>query len=365
MIHYLEVFPEETDPERAVARLTEAAGGIEQRLNPFTEIILSFPVRDLTPRYDSLLEGVGATSEVTKLNGFVTALQDQALLALHRGEADLALRNCRAIDRLARSFSAPDLVHHLVAESFGKVVQTIIIDGIRLQAWEMGHLADLSEILSEGLKKQQLIGAFSYEAALVPSSIEDARAIRGKISDVITEAFDLPPDEPPSLRVRLQEWIHFDGPRGWEQRRKALVLNSILDLIESVNEWEWKRVDPVVIDMDEASEERFSFDPLAEVRDAGRTYSNSISAAIKHASRARLCQLAIHLEMFRLEHGDYPLTIMDLPKEHQLADPADPRERVFGFNHLSEGGFRVDSLFFKEQFPDSEFDQVFWEIPGR
>lgn len=362
-IDYLKVFPGETDPSRAVSMLSLAAEEIEQRLDPLAGVILSHDAHDLTPRHRSVLASVESPSEVVVLQGFAAAFRDQALLALHRGDADRGFRNCKVIKRLAENFGEPDVLHLFVAEFLEKTIQSIVFEGIRLQVWEDHHLTSLSGLCSMDVVEKSLPDAFCYEAAFVSPSLSEMKEVRDKFGVMMAEAFDAEVEEV-TLGRRLQDWIHFGGPRGWDQRRKAFVLNRILDQIESKDRWRWSRIEPVVIDLDEGAHEPFSFDPLASVREAGRTYSNSISKVFKDTSRKRLTQLAIQVERFRLGDGAYPSSVDDLPKGGDWKDPSDPEGRPLRYTRLPDGGFQIHSEFFEEECPDSEFDQLKFRFPS-
>ena len=75
---------------------------------------------------------------------------DQAILALHRHELKLALRNCEVIDRLLNSFSRPSYVHLLVTTSLRSGIHLVIREGILLQTWDLEALESLSILSPTG-----------------------------------------------------------------------------------------------------------------------------------------------------------------------------------------------------------------------
>ena len=365
LMDYLQLFPDESDPMVAIEKLTIATKDVEARLNKLTEIILSYPPRDLSLRIRSLFDSTEVLDEIFPIKKIVVCLGDQAILALHRNEPLLAARNCEAIERLIQNFSSPDILRFLFTNSFRDTIRRVSQEGILLQAWKPEHLESLSNLLTTEVDRMQLANALSYEAAFVPTSIEEAKAFEDMVREKINDDLGNESVKPLSTKDKIQRWIVYDGPKGWEHSRKAFVLYAILNVIETGTEWKWKERESNAIDRGSSEEDKFSFDPLTFYRDTERGYSNSLIGIFEKTAKDRLCFLAIEIEKFRLAKGAYPTTLGELPKGLPLIDPTDPQKRPFRYELLPAGGFQIYSAFLIEQYPDSKRKQYHWKFPAK
>ncbi|MDA7881349.1 hypothetical protein N9A94_03515 [Akkermansiaceae bacterium] len=367
LMDFLQYFPDESDPKIAIEKLSEATKEIESRLYRLSEIILSYPPQDLSSRPQILKDLDTPVNEILLIKQLTESFKDQAIIALHRDNPRLAIHNCKAIDRLAANFELPDFVHILVTNALRQTIHRISNEGILLQAWNADHLNTLSKLTITEVDRMPLANAFSYEAAFSPLFLKDTEMMFDNAQVVITNLLGGEEPEPPSIKEKIQRWIAFDGPKGWEQRRQAFVLNANLDQIESSNKWKWNKLESSVIDLDELENEgeEISFDPLLFVRGVSETYAYLPNAIFEQALRSRLGLLAIEVEKYRIATGDYPKSLDELPKGLPITDPCAPKDRALHYELLPEGGFQIYPLSFYEDEPDPRRNKFIWQFPTR
>ena len=360
---YLPVYPGESNPDVAVDRLTEAAHKVEARLNSLAETILASPPQDLSSRFENAADIFNSVKETQSLQRIARAFHDQAILSLHRNDPGLALRNCQAIERLAQNDKLPGMMNFLGFSFCHSIIPAIIWEGILLGIWETEQLNELSDLLETEVDHLYLADILSYEAAVIPPSVDQSRKIKEASDKHFREAFGGGPEEQPSTKEQIQLWIFSSGPKGWDHQRKSIPINSILDLVESSSTWKWEgSPEPEKVD---SSDTNLSFDPFGPYRDTKKLLSKMIQGSFEITARARICLLAMEIEKNRLTNGILPKSLDEIPDAQKTTDPCDPQKRPFKYELLPEGGFQIYSKFFYEREPDVDRKRFLWKFPTK
>lgn len=349
---FLQYVEDETNERTAIAKLSQAGAEVETRLNRLTQLILSFPTHDLSPRHYSLIEQREIAQEILSGKKMVKCMKDQAILAIRRGEPNIALRNCLAIHALAQSFASPDQIHLLVSNAYLKLLQSIIWEGIYFKQWSSSDLKVLASLTPIEVQTELLTKAYSYDAAFINATAEEESELRKKEFESYGKTEEL------TSKDHIEEWIHFGGLRGWQQTRKAYVINAILDRVEGRDDWKWQAQPVFTLDDDQ----EFSFSPLTQVKKMARYLDGPISSIYEHAVKARLCRLAIAAEQFRLTNRRYPKDIYELDPGFPLLDLRDPKGRDLIYEPLEARSFQVYSEFSLKQHPGKPRKQLIWRF---
>jgi len=141
-----EFFEEPLSEEGAVKRLNEASSELQMHLDQLTAIILSYPGHPLFNYPPTEKDPQPPMLEPLNIRKITESICDQATLNLRTRKPQKAIGNIHVINILVDIISGPPIFHHLISTAVRAQTQSIIWEGLRLQAWEESQLQELLQI---------------------------------------------------------------------------------------------------------------------------------------------------------------------------------------------------------------------------
>jgi|GEM_PF-2789730 len=355
---YSQYFEEGVGEKKAVRRLGKIYQPIAERLERLGKVVLKKPQQDLWSESDGLID----FGTIFRLKGMTNAFGEFARISLRRGDSEKAGWACEVLARLRENSCEPALINLLISHSIDRVRDEIIWEGIRLHRWDRGDLDRLAALVQAGPDYEGLEKALRYEAAITESFVEGAEERNVELLEdpgVSWKDLDLE-----TLDERLRNWTSFQGPAGWQNWRKATMLNGVLYLLEGREGWD-RPGEGRVVTGDLNAFEKSRFHPLLWVRGIRGSGVDSLVSVQRQATRGRLARIAIELERYRLKKRRYPASLDEMNFTFSTQDLTDPEGRDLRYERTAAGFFRIWSEFEREGVRRPMLQWAFPETGGK
>ena len=342
-LDYRQYFEEKLSEDEAVRRMGKTYKPVATRLKKLGKVIMEKPVQDLGMRTDDYTEAPNSMNRLLKVS---LSFRDLAQLSIKQGDSKRSLWACEVIARLAENFSKPAFYELLTSESALLIIRPIIWDGIRLHHWTEEDLDRLSALLSPEAEFLAIEEALKFEASLTEKAVAQAEKSHRQMNEAFS---DFLKEDQPSFTDHIRSWMHYRGPEGWQNWRKATVLNDVLDAIDQRPTWSDSGYSSITMTLDAAFIGNESFHPLSAFQ-SGRGYeSQMVGLALRWASMRRVIRIGIELERFHLRKGHYPETLDEVALGFQIQDLTDLQRRDFQYEKSDDRYFRIWSEYAREK----------------
>jgi len=337
-------FEEQISPEAAEEQIDIVSKEIQERIDRFANLVLSHPPQDLDDyegfNFEKAVDGERSIN-ISRLHDLAGSLRSQSILALRRNMAAKALRNIKAIHRLARNCRRPGLVNFFVARSLMGTSRKIIWEGIRTHAWNQAQLEELGSSLKSEEPIKEAEAALRFHLLQNIGVIENATAFFTpeffKEEDEDASTFD---DSEPGFGAKFRHAYATGGPQGWTLQRKSILVNSHLDLVENLANW---HLIPEFQTLSKEESPRLS-NPFFIARELDRGRSTTVNTALRMESSKRIALIAIAAEQHYLKAGSYPVSLGDLETDFDITDTSDPEQRALAYQLDKNGRPEIWSL---------------------
>ena len=346
---YRQYFEEEISEAEAVRRLDKIYQPIATRLEKLGQVVLAKPKQGLGVRTEDIFEPNG----VLRLKKIANAFQEFARISLRKGEPEKAVWAYEVIVRLGENFSEPALIDLLVSNSVKGLGDRIIWDGIWLHKWDRKQLNRLAALIQTDPDYDALEKTLKYEAASVSPLMDQAEEMHQKWRELWDG------DDPSELRDRVADWMAYRGPSGWQDWRKATMLNAYLDSFNQRPEWEAPGKKGMVY----SDKDKRPLHPLSAVRSTEEQMGGLLSSVQERTTLSRLARIAIELEKYRLQKKRYPESLDELNVTFSIQDLTDPKGRELKYEKTGSY-FHLWSEFGREKDRPSEFEWKFAKSGG-
>lgn len=329
-VSFAKFFDESLSEEEAVAKLSAASAELGVRLNELSAIILSYPVHPLFNNLPTEENSTPPAPEFSSPLKITRCFQDLAILDLRTHRPQKAIERIQVIKRLAELCDGPTLSQHIVSNSLRSVKHTIIWEGLRLQSWDKSQLKELLNLTSQSESLEAIERLLKCEIAYLEFGFDH----REVLSDLLKlHTFSNQEDSKKPTFGKLQRYYYTDGPRGWTQQRKAIVLHQFLDHLEHKDHWNAQYLEDI-----DSSQEVGMWNPFFLAYTADNYWLPPIlKNELQFITEQRVARLAIHLELHFLKHGHYPKSLNELQGQPLFPDATDPKERPLAFDLDSQG----------------------------
>jgi len=312
-------FEEELTEAEALDKLLKIMTPIDQRLTSLVDIILSYPQRDLAhSKISGPLSALPTDSyPFVKQKRLAHALSNRATFAIQAGNTDQALLDILAHEKLTRSLGKGLVISYIIRHAMHGLNDSTIWEGLRTRSWKKRHLLAIKELLEKRapLKDADEIVKMCF---VEPISIADG------IKDYL-KAFNQGPSGG-TITEQYEEWQETRKATKNPTKKKAMLGNSLIDILVPPRTWTIDRIDELEkLDAEITDEFGEINTPRADIM---------ISNTFECDTRTRITRIAVALELFFIEHGDYPASLKDLPNTPPLLDLSDPKKRNIEY-HLS------------------------------
>jgi hypothetical protein len=308
---YRDYFETAMTEDEARQRIAEEASVFEGRLSELAEVILEKPVYQVFARGATDLAIWESDLHVLGVQGLIEGYQSSALMAICSGNSTLAVERIQTLDRVIKISNGPSLVDALVAQVGVKIMTTIIWEGLEREIWGLEQIERLKAMLTDHDLKQPYLKSLKHELAW---GIEAYNSV-GEAEDQLKEMGG-------EVAGGIAAWLGFGGPQGWKDRRKALLTNTYLDLIEMVESGELSEMEELLAELPQNQ-----FSPMAVVRMAAQAVIFSCERYAKSCAIRKIALLALECEREKLASGRYPKSLSDLELSFPISDMTDPDER--------------------------------------
>ncbi|MDB4265983.1 hypothetical protein N9889_00010 [bacterium] len=351
---YRQYFEEEMSGAEAVRKLDEIYRPVAARLEKLGKVVLEKPPQGQGARSDIFLR----SEAILRLLKTGNAFQEFARLSLRKGDSKKAVWACEAIVQFGDHFAESALIDLLVSYLVKRDSEKAIWDGIWLRKWTGQDLDRLAALIPTDPDYDSLEKALRYESAMASWFVDQAEELDRKILDDAGKKYGI--NDPPSLGDRVSYWTTYQGPSGWQDWRKATMLNVWLDLLKQRSAWETSGKESPEFSGFETSR----FHPLVWVRNMQGHEGGLIAKVQKQATRSRLARIAIELEKYRLQERDYPESLDVINLSFSIQDLTDPEGRDLRYEKTDNGYFHLWSEFGKERKGQSNLEWRFPETDG-
>ena len=342
-------FEEEVSEKEAAKRLTKIYKPVAKRLRDLGKVVLEKPAQDIGVRTDDYFRVNDEFNPILSLKKLSNAYRDFGVLSLRNKDSKTALFCCQVVARLAQNSSQPALIDLLVSESCLSSISDLVWEGVRLHQWNVNDLEQLALLFPTEPSFETLQRALEYESALVSPSVDQAEKNLWMANAIWNSAFGNEEEKKPSLLEKVEHWMNFRGPEGWQNWRKATVLNMNLDTLDHKSEWgnPSPKIPATVIDINDPPGP--SFHPLARFRDTHSSGSHFVHPLQRNANHYRVIRIAIELEKFYLSKRKYPSSIDDIVIPFSLRELTDLKERDLQYERTNDAYFQIWSENMKEK----------------
>jgi hypothetical protein len=292
------------------------------------------------------------------------------VLALNENHPELALGDLRTLDVLASGAEQfPGIVGHLVAMGIRSIGESVIVEGLRLHAWNDAQLAQLQEELSRIDYLQDAGRAAESETAFSIALIESMKRHAGSDDSRRQDSGKGPTLHPVDA---FSFW-----PVGWLDEAEAHLLSFQLTVRATTDPQSHRvyleRIAALPSFSEDGSAQTRFIAPDMLIGPAVQIFQRMTSQFARAAVAMDHSMIACALERFRLVHGNYPPTLEALGPPYLAAVPHDVidgepyRYRVLpdgsyllysiGSNGVDDGG----TIVYQKQSPHQvDFDQGDW-----
>lgn len=276
--------------ETSLQKLKEAVAPFEKRLDSLAEVILKGDHSPLPFEKGSAAEMNEIGHAASSVSSICLAFQDSAFLCLRLNKPVKALQRFKVADQLIRSLEGPSLFSLIISCGPGDRRFNLIWEGIRLRSWNAKQLEELKGMIPVEGRRELLAWVYGFEAALMTEVLETSD------NALLTED-----------RVKPGFFSRY-GPPGWQDQRKAYLIESTLRMIEFIKDGEFDRVEEI---MDWLRDRRFP-SPSVSLSVAGSLASLVEPVCQLPEAQARIAWIALSAEKQFSLSGQYPKTISEL-----------------------------------------------------
>ncbi len=309
--NYRDYFETVMTEDEARQRMAEEASAFEDRLSALAEVILEKPVYQVFARGATDLAIWESDLHVVGVQGLIEGYQSSALMAIRSGNSTLAVERIQTLDRVIKISNAPSLVDALVAQVGVKIMTTIIWEGLQREVWCLEQIERLKVILTDHDLKQPYLKSLKHELAWGLESLDSLDEAEVQLEEMGG-----------GVAGGIAAWLGFGGPQGWQDRRKVLLTNTYLDLIEIVESGKLRETEELLAELP-----KNQFSPMAVARMAAQAGIFSSERYAESCAIKRIALLALECERERLVSGSYPKSLNDLELSFPISDMTDPDER--------------------------------------
>ncbi|MGC6459411.1 MAG: hypothetical protein ACON4R_13705 [Akkermansiaceae bacterium] len=331
-VDHREYFEEELTTDEANERLDQISQGIQARLDQLSGILLTYPAHNLGRVNHNLEIDSTPSAQVDSLQNLANCLKSQAILALHLGRPDTALRNINCLIRMEEAFCRGSFLSGLLRSVLQGVTDTIIWEGILLHAWSPEHLHMIARSLDQRDHFDDFENVLKIETLYSVQGVDHLEEIQKSTNDVLEEITGR--ESTPTLRERFLFHLKTGGPSGWDDQRKAIIVDNGLRLLDEFQNEELKER-PGGINHDYDVEQ--NYDPFQYAREQETGMRRFVTFLLKHETETRIAQIAVAAEQFYLKHSHYPDSLEAMNCDFETADALDPKGRTLSYQ-LDENG---------------------------
>ncbi|MEN8694801.1 MAG: hypothetical protein ACN4GG_05965 [Akkermansiaceae bacterium] len=333
-VSYQQFFDAELSEEEAVEKFRQAIAPVSKRLTALSDSILAHPAQSLVTT-EQLRHNEQLSSPILSVKHIANSFKGEADLAARQKNTALALRNHRVLHRLRENFEGPTFIQLLVGDAILLNNTSAIWEGIRQHAWTEEQLVTLSKLIPAETR-------FEVWEKFYPYNIAEETKLQIQFienRDDLLAKYGYTGSDEETVTDQIRDWCHFEGPAGWQDWRKATILNQHLDVLAARERWNkpWLEEFNNVTVIDDDYEP--SFHPLAQFR--SETAGGIIRSISRNATQFRMIRLAIALEQHFLKTDFYPESLEELNLRFSIIDLMDPRQRPIQYERTDDGYFTI------------------------
>ena len=207
-------------------------------------------------------------------------------------------------------------------------------------------MLELAELIVRRDFKRPLLKSFKYQVA------------HGVEAYDTTTLFDEPLGGNPLFRDHVKHWIRNRGPAGWTQRRKTLLVKSLLEAVLAVESDDRDALNQLIEDLPQGD-----WDPLgATSEQVDFILGHSTSKYWEAETQKRIALIALAAERSYLTEQKYPETLRQMQLGFPVVDLTDPEKRELGYQIGPDGRPEIGSLREEESGESENNRRLRWQF---
>jgi len=299
-------FKETLSENEARNKLQRVMAPHRKRIHQLTEIILSYPLRDLSQSHLTAPLSYDSKIHLRRLKHLTDAFVYHAHLDLQSSRPASALRTLLALEKFSLSFSKGFFICRDFYRSNCAKGNQIIWEGLRTRSWSKSHLREIDQLLTN----RDFLSSFDTN---YQHSLAETLALLESTQDPDSQYSQYHAGNTPMRKELRRQLLAINI-----NQRKANLTNSFLDLIDPSRPWSIARTPEI---------EALATSVESNVHYYWHHQRPTFRRAFEYEISTRITRIAIALELYFLEHNQYTKRLTDLPGKLPLLDVSDPKKR--------------------------------------